>query len=62
MPWQSNGVKMRIETFNDLYDATQFIEVEAEYYDEYFKVELIKLEDGRWRVGITYERQMELDV
>lgn len=54
---------MRIETFDDLYDATQFIETEAEFNKtDYFKAELFWTPDGRWRVGIIYEAQMELDV
>ena len=54
-----------IETFNDLQDATQFIETladEARRQNAYFKAELFKLEDNRWRVGIVYSQQMELDV
>lgn len=56
---------MRIEVFDDLYDATLFIETEAEMQyrsDGYFKAELIRTDDGRWRVGLTLERQMEFDV
>lgn len=49
-----------IEVFNDLYDAILLIEVEAEFKHDYFKAELLQLEDGRWRVGISYERQLEL--
>lgn len=54
---------MRIETFDDLYDATLFIEVEYEFNkDNYFKAELYRTDDGRWRVGIITEAQMEMDV
>ena len=56
---------MIIQTFDDLYDATQVIEVEAEqaYRNQsYFKAQLYRTWDGRWRVGIITEDQMELDV
>lgn len=49
-----------IETFDDLYDAILFLEVQAEAYHDYFKSELLKLDDNRWRVGIITERQIEL--
>jgi hypothetical protein len=49
-----------IEVFNDLYDAILYMEVEAEFKHEYFKAELLLLEDGRWRVGIATTRQLEL--
>lgn len=51
---------MKIEVFNDLYDAILFLEVEAEAYHDYFKAELLKTDDGRWRVGVITSRQMEL--
>jgi hypothetical protein len=50
-----------IEVFNDLYDAILFMEVEAEFKHDYFKAELLKLDDGRWRCGITTERQHEFN-
>ena len=54
---------MLIETFDDLYDATQFLEVEAEFNKtDYFKAEIYKTEDGRWRVGIITQQQMELPI
>lgn len=58
---------MRIEIFNDIYDATTFIEVETEihpleHFPPYFKAEIFRLDDGRWRVGIMTEQQMELKV
>lgn len=51
---------MIIETFDDLYDAILYLEVEAEFLHEYFKGELLRLEDGRWRCGIITEKQLEL--
>lgn len=52
---------MRIEIFDDLYDATQFMEVEADFNQtDYFKAELYRTDDGRWRVGVITERQKEL--
>lgn len=55
---------MRIETFDDLYDAILFLETEAEHtsYYVYFKAEIFRTEDNRWRVGIITETQMELNV
>jgi hypothetical protein len=54
---------MIIEIFNDFYDAIQFIETTAEFNNtDYFKAELYWTQDGRWRVGIITEQQMELDV
>lgn len=53
-----------VKVFDDLYDAILFLEVEAENYigsDEYFKSELLLLPDGRWRVGIQFNAQMELN-
>jgi hypothetical protein len=51
-----------IETFNDLSEAILFMENLA--YDavnvDYFKSELLRLQDGRWRVGVYTEAQMEL--
>lgn len=51
-----------IEVFTDVYDAILYLETHAESSDheDYFKAELLRLDDGRWRVGITYERQLEL--
>ena len=51
-----------IEVFNDVYDAILFIETNAESsnHEEYFKAELLRLDDGRWRVGLVLERQIEL--
>jgi hypothetical protein len=52
-----------IEIFNDLYDAILFIETQAEFNSsDYFKAELLQLEDRRWRVGIIFESQMEMDI
>lgn len=51
-----------IETFNDLDQAILFIESLA--FDaagtDYFKAELLMLIDGRWRVGIETEPQLDL--
>lgn len=51
-----------IEVFNDVYDAILFIETHAETSDkeDYFKAELLRLDDGRWRVGLMFKQQMEL--
>ncbi len=49
-----------IETFNNFYDALHFIDTHHE--EEYFKVELLKLPNGSYRVGIIIEQQMELEV
>lgn len=52
-----------IEIFNDLYDAILFMETQAEFNKEdYFKAELLMLDDGRWRVGILFNAQLEMDV
>lgn len=52
-----------IKTFDDLYDATSFIETEAEQAfrsETYFKAELLRTADGRWRVGLYSGGQIEL--
>ena len=51
-----------IEVFNDVYDAILYLETHAETsnHEDYFKGELLRLDDGRWRCGITYKRQLEL--
>ena len=51
-----------IEVFSDVYDAILYLETHAESSDheDDFKAELLRLDDGIWRVGITYERQLEL--
>jgi len=52
-----------IKIFDDLYDATVYLELEAERYigrDEYFKAELLLLDDGRWRLGIQFNSQLEM--
>lgn len=49
-----------IKSFDDLYDAILFLETEAERGDEYFKAELLKTSDNRWRVGIITEAQIDL--
>lgn len=54
-----------IKTFDDLYDATQYIETEAEQAyrgNTGFKAQLYRTWDGRWRVGIVISEQTELDV
>lgn len=58
----NNGVNM-IKIFDDLYDAILFLETEAEQAyrsNTYFKAEWLNLEDGRYRVGIFYEAQLEM--
>lgn len=51
-----------IEVFTNVYDAILYLETHAETSDkeEYFKGELLRLDDGRWRVGLTFQRQLEL--
>lgn len=52
-----------IEIFDDLYDAILFLENEAEQAyrsDTYFKGEMLRTDDGRWRVGIINKAQLEL--
>lgn len=52
-----------IKTFDDLYDAILFLETEAENIKgktDYFKGELLMTSDGRWRVGILTEPQLDL--
>ena len=52
-----------IKIFDDLYDAILFLETEAEQAyrsNTYFKAEWLNLEDGRYRVGIFYESQLEM--
>ena len=49
---------MTIEIFNDLYEAVMFIETEAEYHD-FHQGELLRLPDGRWRVGVMKKGQLE---
>lgn len=51
-----------IEIFNDVYDAILYLETHAEMSnnEDYFKGELLRLDDGRWRVGLTFKRQLEL--
>ena len=51
---------MIVASFNDLDKAFQFIEHHSS--NEYFKTEILKLPDGRWRVGIITEQQLEMDV
>lgn len=52
-----------IKIFDDLYDAVLFIETEAEQSfknEEYFKAELLRTTDGRWRVGFITRSQLDL--
>lgn len=56
---------MRIETFDDLYDATYFLETLAEEARDkgfYFKAELYKTDDNRWRVGFAENQQLEMNI
>lgn len=52
-----------IKVFDDLYDAVLYIETEAEQSysnSEYFKAELLRTSDGRWRVGFITNAQLEM--
>jgi hypothetical protein len=50
-----------IKTFNSLDQAFEFITIELAYSDtEYFKVEILSTTDGRVRVGIITEPQLDL--
>jgi hypothetical protein len=52
-----------IKVFDDLYDAVLYIETEAEQSyrsEEYFKAELLRTPDGRWRVGFITKAQLEM--
>lgn len=52
-----------VKTFDDLYDAILYLETEAENVTgktDYFKGELLRTSDGRWRVGIIDEPQLDL--
>lgn len=53
-------VPMKIEVFDDLYDAILFLEVEAEQSD-FIKGELLRTDDNRYRVGVMFGDQLELD-
>jgi len=56
------GLEM-IEAFNTLDDA--LFHIDHQYAmcekDSYFKAEIYKTDDGRWRVGILTAEQLELD-
>ena len=49
-----------IETFNDLYDAILYLETEAEGPHEFFDSQLYRTPDGRWRVGIITQPQLDM--
>lgn len=54
-----------IKIFDDLDYAITFLENEAEQArvkNQPIKIELIQTWDGRWRCGISYSLQLELDV
>lgn len=53
---------MEVKSFTDLDDALDYIYYTHERYFPYFKVELLRTDDGRWRVGIITEQQLELDI
>jgi hypothetical protein len=57
-----NGVyRKMIKTFNSLDQAFEFITIELAYSEtEYFKVEILSTTDGRIRVGIITEPQLDL--
>lgn len=46
-----------VNTFEDVIYVLQDYEYDVE---DYFKAEVLRLEDGRWRIGIIINRQMEL--
>lgn len=50
-----------ITIFDDLQDALLYLEVEAEMNKDFLKGELFRTSDNRWRVGVIYYQQMELD-
>jgi hypothetical protein len=53
---------MIIEIFDTLEDAEYFVSMradEANRADVYFKSELYRLPDGRWRVGVDVQAQTE---
>lgn len=52
-----------VTTFNDRDTASDYFLAamdSADRYKEYFKGEIVRLSDGRWRVGILTEDQLEL--
>lgn len=51
-----------IKTFDDFYDAILYIEDSDPGAYEYYKIELFRTEDGRWRVGLITERKLELSL
>lgn len=54
-----------IETFENVDDALDFLDAlayDASTNDAYFKAELLKTSDGRWRVGVYNNSQLELDI
>lgn len=54
-----------IEVFDDVDEALDFLDqlaYESAMNDSYFKAELFKTIDGRWRVGINLNGQMEFDI
>lgn len=56
---------MNIQTFDHLEEAIYALEEEAEWAmidGTYFKAELYKTEDNRWRLGIITEDQLELKI
>lgn len=54
-----------IGIFDELEKAELFMSILADRAKRegmYFKAELLLLQDGRWRVGVLTEAQMELDL
>ncbi len=55
------GLNEMIEVFNTLEEASDYMYYYADdRRPPYFKGELLLLPDGRWRVGIVTEPQLEL--
>ena len=60
---ERSKVMSSVTIFDDLYDAMLFLETEAENTKGrtgYFKAEIYMTPDGRWRVGIITEPQLDL--
>jgi hypothetical protein len=49
-----------IETFDNFYDLLHYLDHSGWDEHEYWKVEIFKTDDGRWRVGVITEQQYEL--
>lgn len=53
-----------IEVFNDIDEALLWIENKAmdAVNEEGFKAEVFRTFDGRWRVGVSFNNQLELEL